>query len=368
VEVARSEDGVRGKPRGCSCQGKSKPDARERRTGQRWIGLLDDYPIIDQRARRPVFITAKDAHVSAGPGPLVRQADCHPFGPTAGKILQHDQDAPRRARRSAGFRARRARLSQEVVVHRVAGHRRETLPLLQTRITLRSDCGIYLFCPVGSWAARRLVCIVGQSDSSLLNIVALSGDGYARRPMERSDIDMTPSGLSAVLLANRGALLRFLRARGAGDDAEDVMQDLWLKVDRLEAEGPIADPRAYLFRMADNLMHDRVRAAMRRTNREHAWGGTGNDNGELDDTPSAERALAARQRLRRVELALATLGERSQAIFRRFRIDGVTQVRIAQEEGISVSAVEKHLQRAYRIVATLADEDDDNALPSERAR
>ena len=126
----------------------------------------------------------------------------------------------------------------------------------------------------------------------------------------------------------------------------------------------VSDPRAYLFRMADNLMHDRVRAAMRRTNREHAWGATGYDNGELDDSPSAERALDARQRLRRVERALATLGERSQTIFRRFRIDGVAQGMIAQEEGISVSAVEKHLQRAYRIVATLVDEDSEITPPA----
>ncbi len=33
----------------------------------------------------------------------------------------------------------------------------------------------------------------------------------------------------------------------------------------------------------------------------------------------------------------------------------MTQNRIAQDEGISVSAVEKHLQRAYRVVATLVD-------------
>ena len=208
---------------------------------------------------------------------------------------------------------------------------------------------------------------MGRSNPTLLNIVALSGGGYVYRVMDRSELDMAPSGLSAVLLANRGPLLRFMRARGAGEDAEDLFQDLWLKVDRIEAEGPIADPRAYLFRMADNLMHDRVRAAMRRTGREQAWGGTGHDDAELDETPSAERALAARQRLHRVEIALATLGERSQAIFRRFRIDGVTQGRIAQEEGISISAVEKHLQRAYRVVATLVDEDDEPAPRAERA-
>jgi len=170
-----------------------------------------------------------------------------------------------------------------------------------------------------------------------------------------------------VLIANRGPLLRFLRARGAGEDGEDILQELWLKVERLEAEGPIADPRAYLFRMADNLMHDRVRANMRRANREQAWTQAGFDPAGQDEAPSAERSLLARQRLRRVELALATLGERTQAIFRRFRIEGVSQSRIAQEEGISVSAVEKHLQRAYRVVASLVDEADEAPAQQRRA-
>jgi RNA polymerase sigma-70 factor (ECF subfamily) len=199
-----------------------------------------------------------------------------------------------------------------------------------------------------------------------LNIVALGARGYDSQADGRMGLGMIASGLSAVLIANRAPLLRFLRARGAGEDGEDILQELWLKVERLEAQGPIADPRAYLFRMADNLMHDRVRANMRRAGREQAWTEAGYDTSGQDETPSAERALAARQRLRRVEMALATLGERTQAIFRRFRLEGVTQSRIAQEEGISVSAVEKHLQRAYRVVATLADEDDD--LPPQARR
>lgn len=200
-----------------------------------------------------------------------------------------------------------------------------------------------------------------------LNIAALPARGYECGADGRMGFRMIASGLSAVLIANRSPLLRFLRARGAGEDAEDILQELWLKIDRLEAEGPIADPRAYLFRMADNLMHDRVRASMRRTGREQAWTEAGFDPAGQDETPSAERTLLARQRLRRVEMALATLGERTQAIFRRFRLEGVAQGRIAQEEGISVSAVEKHLQRAYRVVATLVDEDVE-AAPSSRSR
>ncbi len=212
---------------------------------------------------------------------------------------------------------------------------------------------------------RRLHRIMAPS--AFLNIVPLPGDGYDGGADKRMGFRMIASGLSAVLIANRAPLLRFLRARGSGDDAEDILQELWLKVDRLQPEGPIADPRAYLFRMADNLMHDRVRARMRRINREQAWSDAGFDPAGQDETPSAERTLLARQRLRRVELALAMLGERTQAIFRRFRVDGISQSRIAQEEGISVSAVEKHLQRAYRVVATLVDEADEAVPHSRRA-
>lgn len=178
---------------------------------------------------------------------------------------------------------------------------------------------------------------------------------------------MIDSGLSAVLNANRGPLLRFLRARGAGDDAEDILQELWLKIERLEGSGPIADARAYLFRMADNLMHDRVRTIVRRASREQAWTAASYSASGQDDAPSAERVLAARQRLGRIELALATLGARSQAIFRRFRIDGVSQARIAQEEAISVSAVEKHLQRAYRLIAAVKDDDEVQVTPAASA-
>ncbi len=206
-----------------------------------------------------------------------------------------------------------------------------------------------------------------MAQSVPLNLIQLAGGDYESHGDRRMGFRMIASGLSAVLIANRGPILRFLRARGATEDAEDILQELWLKVDRLEAEGPIADPRAYLFRMADNLMHDRVRASMRRSNREQAWTEAGFDPAGQDETPSAERTLVARQRLRRVEMALATLGERTQIIFRRFRLEGITQSRIAQEEGISVSAVEKHLQRAYRVVATLVDEDDDNVAQIRRA-
>jgi RNA polymerase sigma-70 factor (ECF subfamily) len=101
--------------------------------------------------------------------------------------------------------------------------------------------------------------------------------------------------------------------------------------------------------MADNLMHDRFRSAEARRERERSWDDvTGTSIRGISDEPSVERQLLARERLARVERALGGLSERAQSIFRRFRVDGVGHRAIAAEHGISVSAVEKNIQRAYR--------------------
>ena len=77
----------------------------------------------------------------------------------------------------------------------------------------------------------------------------------------------SPDGLEAVFLANRDKLLRFLVARGAGDDAEDLLQDMWMKLEAKDL-GPVSDPLPYLYRMANNLMLDRYRSSSRRERRE----------------------------------------------------------------------------------------------------
>lgn len=153
--------------------------------------------------------------------------------------------------------------------------------------------------------------------------------------------------LDEAFMSHRPALLRYFRARGANEEAEDLLQDLWFK---LSAAGPIEadDPLAYLYRMAHNLMLDRRRAAVRRRVREEDYQG---DSGDADDTPDAEHVLLARERLRHVDKVLAALGPKTDYIFRRHRVDGIPQRDIAAELGVTLSAIEKHLQKAYRAVA-----------------
>lgn len=153
-----------------------------------------------------------------------------------------------------------------------------------------------------------------------------------------------------MFLQQRPALLRYLAARRlAPDEAQDLLQDLYVKL-AAGTPGPVGEPRAYLYRMAENLLLDRRRAATRRSGREQAWTAAQlGPSGDADDRPSAEQVLIGRERLAAVTRALAALPERTVQIFRRYRIDGVAQKEIAAELGISLSAVEKHLQKAYRV-------------------
>ena len=160
-------------------------------------------------------------------------------------------------------------------------------------------------------------------------------------------------GLQRVLENERPRLLRFLAARGAGDDAEDVLQDLWHKISGVEAR-PVADPVSYLFRAAENVLRDRQRATLSRDRRQHEW----HDLAGSDDAPQGERVLIARERLREAEATLLALGPRVDQVFRRYRLDGLGQVAIARELGISLSSVEKDLQKAYRALAHLKDKFD----------
>lgn len=161
------------------------------------------------------------------------------------------------------------------------------------------------------------------------------------------------SGLEAVLDGCRTRLVRFLQLRGAGDHAEDLVQEVWLRASAAAAQ-PIANPEAYLFRIAHNVMIDWHRSERQRSQREHAW--TESQSGETLEAspePGAEQAAIARSVLEQVLAAIEDLGEPTGSMFRQFRIDGLPQKEIAARFGVSLPTVEKHLQKAYRAMAAL---------------
>lgn len=163
------------------------------------------------------------------------------------------------------------------------------------------------------------------------------------------------AGLEAVFLELRPVLLRRVRAMGARDDAEDVLQDVWLRL-RTQT-GPIANPEGYLHRMAYTVMLDRRRGERRSAARDGAWSSQAAPPAMGDAFDAiAERQVIARETLLAVAARLEALGDPAAVIFRRHRIGGETQRAIALDLGMGLSTVEKHLRRAYAVLLDLEGE------------
>jgi RNA polymerase sigma-70 factor (ECF subfamily) len=176
---------------------------------------------------------------------------------------------------------------------------------------------------------------------------------------------MSTGGLIQIFIDTRPALHRFLVARGAAPNAaDDILQDMSLRL-AAGGLGPVTEPRAYLYKMASNHFQLQRRSEGRRAQREEDWAETRSDgDGAIDPEPSAEEAILHREHLAILDAALARLPDRTRVIFLRFRLEHEPQKQIAADLAISVSAVEKHLARAYEeIAATRIFLDGEKALP-----
>lgn len=112
------------------------------------------------------------------------------------------------------------------------------------------------------------------------------------------------SGMEALYAAHQGELTRYLRRRAPRQDVGDLVQECFRRLaakDRF-ARALIAQPGAYLVRIARNLLTDRARTADARLQTHH-------HSFEDDDIagPDPHAALEAREALRRVERAISRL-------------------------------------------------------------
>jgi len=163
-----------------------------------------------------------------------------------------------------------------------------------------------------------------------------------------------PNQLLALYLERREALLRFFVARtGSVVEAEDVVQDIYFKIHDLDT-AHIDNPAAYLYRLGQNAMLDRLRSRRRAAARDEAYQSVHSASSgaePADDQPSAEEALAARQRLARLIAALENLPPQCKRVFTLHKLDGKSYGQVAAELGISRSAVEKHMMAALKKLA-----------------
>lgn len=160
-------------------------------------------------------------------------------------------------------------------------------------------------------------------------------------------------GLEALYRVHRTELQRFLVARtGDAGEAEEILQELWIRL-RQVPTAPIANGRAYLYRMAQNLVVDRIRAKQRRMRRERIWlddlaGTASRGNEPTDATLNAEEALLNQEETARLNAALETLPDGARRVFELHKVEGLSHAEVAIRLGISKSGVEKHMAVAMK--------------------
>lgn len=142
----------------------------------------------------------------------------------------------------------------------------------------------------------------------------------------------------ATLARVRSALMR--RGRSV-HDADDLVQEAWVRLACYEREQPVDKPEAFLMRAALNLSIDTHRARVTRGEEVLL------DEVVLVDTsPGVEATLLGRERIARLSVCLRRLSEKTRVIFLSHRVDGLTYQEIAQRHELSISTVEKHVAKA----------------------
>lgn len=146
----------------------------------------------------------------------------------------------------------------------------------------------------------------------------------------------------------------FLRRSVPASDADDLTQDVFLRLLGRQRQTVIENLQGYMFRVATNVLFDfrRGSAACAEISLDDRPSG---DSEWLVDWIDAERIALGREALERVRIALEGLDERSRTVILLYRLERLRQRDIAAQIGMSVSSVEKiivkatvHLAKALR--------------------
>lgn len=129
------------------------------------------------------------------------------------------------------------------------------------------------------------------------------------------------------------------------DEAEDIVQETFLKLHMAGGAEDIKQPRAFLFRVATNTLIDHIR---RRRSRIPESPLSGSADDQPTDAISAEMKLHSRDFRLAFKQAIEELPPRRRQVMVMHKILHKSYGEIAAELGITRSMVEQHMTRALR--------------------
>jgi RNA polymerase sigma factor (sigma-70 family) len=158
--------------------------------------------------------------------------------------------------------------------------------------------------------------------------------------------------LAALSHKHRTSLRRYFERRVRNRvEAEDLIQEVFLRLARRADFQSIDFIDGYLFEVAASVFQDRLRHRQSRATNLHDEYREGHSPEEF----SPERVLIAKESIGQVVQALQELPERVRMAFVLHRFEGLRHPEIAKRLGVSVSAVEKYVIRALCLIRKRVD-------------
>lgn len=159
----------------------------------------------------------------------------------------------------------------------------------------------------------------------------------------------------AAWMAEYGSGLRRYFARRAGaDEAEDLVQEVFLRLQARAEHDPVDNVEGYLFTVARNVLISRYRLkGFNSLADREAW----TDEVGGPDELSPERILIGKQEYERLVAAIFDLPPRARAAFLFHRFENMTYQAIAERMGIAKRSVKELMQRATDRLAQEMEQD-----------
>lgn len=154
--------------------------------------------------------------------------------------------------------------------------------------------------------------------------------------------------MGSQIIPHEAALRAWLsRMSSSADEVNEIVQDAYLAITRLDSVAHIRNPRNYLFQAAKT-------AALMRLRRDRIVRIERLSEIDLldmpDSDPGPERRVAARLELERVRVLIADLPDRCRQIFEMRRIQGIPQREIASRLGLPEHIVEAQAVRGLKLI------------------
>ena len=136
----------------------------------------------------------------------------------------------------------------------------------------------------------------------------------------------------------------FLKRLARPAEADDLVQEVFLKLSRRPNLTEIERIEGYLFQTASSVLTDHFRKYARQGGNHEPF----DEEGHFESGASLERRVEARQKVQRVVDALQDLPEVTRRIFVLYHLRNLRQKEIAAMLGMPLRTLEKHMSTASR--------------------